>query len=150
MATEKITQKQQSENVKDDASFLVTQKENVQGVEMEAVRRATVAAVVAALRNNGIHEGMQTEQGIEDMYPNLVKSIDPIETGIRISFWDDTTMDIPIESGGLAFDEVSYNQETGYLHITLEGEDVVAPCYIGGGGGGGGGARESTKKSRGV
>ena len=137
MATEKITQKQQSENVKDDASFLVTQKENVQGVEMEAVRRATVAAVVAALRNNGIHEGMQTEQGIEDMYPNLVKSIDPIETGIRISFWDDTTMDIPIESGGLAFDEVSYNQETGYLHITLEGEDVVAPCYIGGGGGGG-------------
>lgn len=137
MATQKITQKQQSENVNSDASVLITQKENIEGVELEAVRRATLAAVVSALRDKGINEGYQTEQAMEDMYPNLVKSIDTTDTGIRVTFWDETSSDIPIESGGLAFDEVSYDQDTGYLHITLEGEDVVAPCYIGGGGGGG-------------
>ena len=136
MATQKITEKQQTESLHEEASVLVTQKETIEGVQRESVRRATLAAVVAALRSKGINEGYQTTEGIELMYPNLVKSIDTIETGIRVTFWDETSMDIPIESGGLAFDEVSYNQETGYLHITLEGEDVVAPCYIGGGGGG--------------
>ena len=138
MATTKVTDKQQVE-VKDEASLLITQMEidETDGEEKESVRRATIAAVVAALRKNGINEGYQTVEGIEAMYANLVKSVDPIDTGIRITFWDDTSADIAIESGGLAFDEVTYNQETGYLHIMLEGEDVVSPCYIGGGGGGG-------------
>lgn len=29
------------------------------------------------------------------------------------------------------FDEFQYNSNTGYLHILLNGEDVIEPCYIG-------------------
>lgn len=36
---------------------------------------------------------------------------------------------------GLGFDSVVYDAATGYLHIRLEGEDVVDPCFIGGTGG---------------
>lgn len=137
MATTKITEKQSTENVRNSASVLITQPETVGGKTKESLRRATLAAFIQALKDAGIHEGMQTEAGIEEMYSNLVKSVDPIDTGIRITFWDDTSADIAIESGGLAFDSVTYNQETGYLHIQMEGEDVVDPCFIGGGGGGG-------------
>ncbi len=41
--------------------------------------------------------------------------------------------------GGVAFDEVVADPETGYLHFLKDGEDVVDPCYIGNMGGGGGG-----------
>lgn len=137
MATKRVTEQEVAESLKDEASFLVTQSEGSEGAEVESLRRATLEAVIAALRKNGVNEGFQTIQGIEEMYVNLVKSVDAIDTGIRVTFWDETSTDIAIESGGLAFDEISYDQETGYLHIYLEGEDVVAPCYIGGGGGGG-------------
>lgn len=80
----------------------------------------------------------QTEAKIADAISPLVDNVEPIETGIRITFVDGSTQDIPIESGGLAFDEV-YQDAEGYLHIALDGEDVVDPCLIAGGGGGGGG-----------
>ena len=136
MATKRVTEQEIAESVKDAASILVTQKEGSEGAEVESLRRVTLAALIAALRKNGVNEGYQTVQGIEDMYVNLVKSVDATDEGIRVTFWDETSTDIAIESGGLAFDEISYDQETGYLHIYLEGEDVVAPCFIGGGGGG--------------
>lgn len=137
MATVKLTEKQAAESVLDSASVVITQMENVSGAMRESVRRASLNALITALRNNGVNSGYQTTSGIAAMYPDLVKSIDATETGIRITFWDDTTSDIPIQSGGLAFDSVTYDTETGYLHITQDGEDVVDPCYIGGGGGGG-------------
>lgn len=138
MATIKITEKQTTDNVKDSASILVTQPETVNGATKESVRRASMEALVTALRRNGVNTGYQTQAGLEAMYPDLVKSVDTIETGIRITFWDDTSTDITIESGGLAFDAVTYDAESGYLHITQDGGDVVDPCYIGGGGGGSG------------
>ena len=137
MATNKITEKPQVE-VKDDAKFLITQKEvdETDGEEKESVRRATISEVVKVLREKGINKGLKTIEDFDEDFEGVVKNVEPIETGIRITFGDDTSLDIAIESGGLAFDEVSYNQETGYLHILLEGEDVVSPCYIGGSGGG--------------
>lgn len=138
MATVKITDKQSTESVKSNASVLVTQPETAGGATKESLRRATLAAFIKALRDNGINEGYKTADDIEAMYPDLVKSVDTIETGIRITFWDDTSTDIEIKSGGLAFDAISYDQSSGYLHITMNGEDVVDPCFIGGGGGSGG------------
>ena len=137
MAIEKITEQPTSAKVVGSASVLVTQPEEVNGQTVEVVRRASIAAVVAALRAAGVNEGYATEAGIRDMYPDLVKSVEPTETGILVTYFDDSTQEIPIESGGLAFDEVSFDTDTGYLHISLNGEDVVDPCYIGGGGGGG-------------
>ena len=138
MATVKITDKQSTESVKSNASVLVTQPETAGGATKESLRRATLAAFIKALRDNGINEGYKSADDIEAMYPDLVKSVDTIETGIRITFWDDTSTDIEIKSGGLAFDAISYDQSSGYLHITMNGEDVVDPCFIGGGGGSGG------------
>ena len=68
---------------------------------------------------------------------DLVSDIEQTETGIRVTFVDGSTQDIPIESGGLAFDEM-YQDEDGYLHICLDGEDVIDPALISGGGSGGG------------
>ena len=138
MATTKITEKQSTGNVKNNASILITQPETVGGATKESLRRATLGAIVSALRQNGINEGFASSDSIEEMYPDLVKSVDAIESGIRITFWDDTSTDIEIQSGGLAFDSISYDQSSGYLHIQQNGEDVVDPCFIGGGGGGGG------------
>lgn len=137
MATVKITDKQSTESVKNAASVLITQPETVGGATKESLRRASLAAFIKALRDNGIHEGYKSGDDIEAMYPDLVKSVDTIETGIRITFWDETSTDIEIKSGGLAFDAISYDQSSGYLHITQNGEDVVDPCFIGGGGGSG-------------
>lgn len=138
MATTKITEKQSTDSVKNNASVLITQPETVGGATKESLRRASLSAFIDALRENGINNGYKTSEDIEAMYPDLVKSVDTIETGIRITFWDDTYTDIEIKSGGLAFDGVSYDQDSGYLHITQNGEDVVDPCFIGGGGGSGG------------
>lgn len=137
MATKKITEQAQASEVKDAASLLVTQHETVDGETVEALRRASLANVITALKRNGILTGMQTEAGIQAMYSDMVKSVMSVSNGIRVTYWDDTYDDIEIESGGLAFDAVTYDQETGYLHITQDGEDVVDPCFIGGGGGGG-------------
>lgn len=136
MATTKITEKQTTNNVKNAASVLVTQEETINGVTKEALRRASLDAIVAALRSKGINAGYQTEAGIEAMKSNLVKDVQATETGIAVTFWNDDTIDIPIDTG-VGFDAISYDQETGYLHITLNGEDVVDPAFIGGGGGGG-------------
>ena len=47
--------------------------------------------------------------------------------------------------GGLAFERINYDSETGYLHIyDKNGEDVVDPTFIGGGGGSGGGGSTLT------
>ena len=137
MAIEKITEQPKSSNVVESASVLVTQPEEVNGQTTEVVRRASILAMVAALRAAGVNEGYATDAAIRDMYPDLVKSVEPTETGILVTYFDDSTQEIPIESGGLAFDEVTYDTDTGCLHISLNGEDVVDPCYIGGGGGGG-------------
>ena len=102
MATVKITDKQSTESVKNNASVLVTQPETAGGATKESLRRATLAAFIKALRDNGINEGYKSADDIEAMYPDLVKSVDTIETGIRITFWDDTSTDIEIKSGGLA------------------------------------------------
>lgn len=134
----------QATSVKSDANLLITQKETVNGVETEAVRKASISALIATLRKNGVNDGYVTEAVIEDMYPDIVKGVEPTETGFTVSYYDGSTQDVTIDNGGLAFDEVRYDQETGYFHILLEGEDVIDPCYIGGGGGSGGSSASYT------
>lgn len=133
-----LTEKKVAPSLLDQAYVLVTQPESIDGIEKESLRRASLEALISALRTNGVNDGYQTTHGIEDMYSNLVKSVDATDAGLRVTFWDKTSTDIAIESGGLAFDEIAYDKETGYLHITMNGADVVDPCFIGGGGGSGG------------
>ena len=136
MAFQDITAKGSPESVSDSASFLITQQGEYNGDHREVLFRASLSAVVEAFRKNGVNDGMVATTTLQEMYPDLVKSIEATETGIKITFWNDEDVEIPIESGGLAFDSVTYDQERGYLHIQQDGEDVVDPCFIGGGGGG--------------
>lgn len=137
MATNKLTEKPIVEGITEAATVVITQPVTANGETKTSLRRATIKALVDALKANGINEDVVKTEDFEKMYSNLVKSVDPIDTGIRITFWDETTSDIAISAGGLAFDSVSYDQDSGYLHITKDGEDVIDPCFIGGGGGGG-------------
>lgn len=138
MASNRITDKESVAALKDAASVLVTQVETVNGVETESLRRAALEVLVEALRKKNINSGYVSEEQLTKMKPDMVKNVEQVpEVGIKITFWDDTEVEIPIDSGGLAFDAVTYDQVSGYLHITQEGQDVVSPCFIGGGGGSG-------------
>jgi hypothetical protein len=124
-------------NVKDDSKVLILQSEEVNENEEVLVEKATLTALVAALRRNGVNSGYQTIADLEEMFPDLVRSVKSIPDGIRVTYWDGAYEDIEIKSGGLAFDSIFYDQQTGYFHILMGDEDVVDPTYIGGGGGGG-------------
>ncbi|MBR6571229.1 MAG: hypothetical protein IKK75_12335, partial [Clostridia bacterium] len=138
MASNRITEKESVAALKDAASVLITQIETVNGVETESLRRAALDVLVAALRTKGINDGYISQEALNKMKPDLVRNIEQVpEVGIKVTFWDATTLEIPIDSGGLAFDTVTYDQVSGYLHIMSEGQDVVSPCFIGGGGGSG-------------
>lgn len=138
MASNRITEKAQTQTLKDAASVLITQLETTDnGTEVESLRRAALDVLVQALRGKGVNDGYISQEALDKMKPDLVRNIEQVpEVGIRVTFWDGTTLDVPIDSGGLAFDTVTYDQVSGYLHILCEGQDVVSPCFIGGGGGG--------------
>jgi len=137
MATVKITEKELVSAVKQEASFLITQKEMVNGTETEALRRAEMAVIVAALQAAGINKDLLSKAAFDKLQPEIIKSIEPTEEGLLITYLDNSSETLSISTGGLAFDAINYDQETGYLHITMNGEDVVSPCFIGGGGGSG-------------
>lgn len=118
----KITEKPTASQVMSGASVLITQQETVDGKQIEAVRRAPIWAFA---------------EKIASLLRLDLKAIEAVEGGIRVVHMDDTEELIEIHADGLAFDAVTYDQETGYLHITLNGEDVVDPAFIGGGPGGG-------------
>ena len=138
MATEKITEQASASSVKNTSSVLITQSETVNGQTTEAVRRATLAKFIAALRANGVNDGYVTAAALQEMYADLVKNVEATADGIRVTFWNDDYENIPIESGGLAFDS-GYVDENGYMHFTANGEEVDGfdPFYVGTGGGGG-------------
>lgn len=58
MAGNKITEREQAQALKPDASVLITQKEMVDGSETEALRRAPMAALAAILHGLGISNGL--------------------------------------------------------------------------------------------
>ena len=72
---------------------------------------------------------------------SFVSSVTQVTGGIQVIYRDGTSEIIPVASGsgGLAFDG-GYQDEEGYLHLTLEGEDIEGfdPILLNVGGGGGG------------
>jgi hypothetical protein len=137
MAMEKITEQEQASSVSNSANVLVTQNENIDGSIVESLRRAPLAAFIAALRNNGVNNGYVTTAVLQNMYPDLVKNVEAVEDGIKVTFFDDAEQTIPISAGGLAFDS-GYVDANGMLHLTANGEDIedFDPFFVGSGGGG--------------
>ena len=123
MATVKITEKELVSAVKQEASFLITQKEMVNGSETEALRRAEMAVIVAALQAAGINKDLLSKAAFDKLQPEIIKSIEPTEEGLLITYLDNSSETLSISTGGLAFDAINYDQETGYLHITMNGEE---------------------------
>lgn len=140
MATKNINEQDRTAKVDQEADVLISQVGDGSESGKRVLRRASIAAMIAALRNAGVNSGYVSEEAMRRMYPDLVKAVEPSENGIIVQYFDGAEQEIPIESGGLAFDEVYFDQDSGFLHIRLEGEDVVDPCFIGGGGGSGGGS----------
>ena len=136
MATKKLTRKPQTESVNAAASVVITQQETVGETTKEVIRRATLAGIVAALKAAGINNGLLASSALTEAMNGVVTDVQTHESGIEVTFGDGTTSIIPISSGGLAFDRIYWDQETGYFHIYLDDEDVVDPVFIGGGGGG--------------
>lgn len=84
----KITESQRTDSINDNASVLVTQPESVDGVETEALRRADLKAFIEVLKNNGLMTS--------DAFKALVKDVEATDTGVKVTFRDDTTKDIDI------------------------------------------------------
>ena len=137
MGIKKITEKETASSVKDAAYLLLTQQEGTGAEATEVLRRvllSKVAEKIAYFLDQ--NETYLTMEELETMKETMVKKVEQSDGKIIITYWDDTQDSIEVQTeAGLAFDSVSYDQETGYLHIQFEGEDVVSPCYIGGGGG---------------
>ncbi len=111
-----------------DAHFLITQPE--EGVE--SLRRATMQRVAEKIAEVlKLSEEYVNKETIKSMYPNLVKSITSVPEGIKITFWDDSTKTVEIDTGGLAFNGGRVD-ESGYLHFTQDGEDIedCEPIYV--------------------
>lgn len=139
----KLTEKTQPASVKENASFLITQLEGEEGSQKESVRRAGMNAMIAALRSFGILNGYSTTAQINAALAQLVANVEAVEGGIKVTFVNEEEVEIPIESGGLAFDGgyCAVNQEDGktYLHLTADGVEIedFDPIEIPAGGGGG-------------
>ena len=131
MAIQKITEKQAAAAMQTLAKLLVVQTESQPGGgTAPSLRTATLEQLVATLKV---------------IHPEVVKDIAPSENGLNLLFWDGTEKEIEVSTEGVAFDEVTVDQETGYLHFLKDGEDVVDPCYLGNiGGGGSGGGNNAT------
>ena len=127
MAMIPITTVQQTGSVSQDASVLITQPVEGRDATVETLQRSTLAAVAEALKAAGIGTGLAYASNIE-----------AVEGGIKVTFGNGEVVTVDVGSG-LAFDAVTFDSESGDLHITLDGVDVVEPCHIGTGGGGGGG-----------
>ena len=137
MPSFRITDKELVSLMKQAGSFLITQRETVNGVDTESLRRAELAVVVAALQAAGINKDYVRTDGIDQLLGKIVSEVTSSTDGIVVKYRDGTVETLDINAGGLAFDEMSYDAESGYLHLTMNGNDVVDPCYIGGTGGGG-------------
>ena len=120
MAIVKLTEKAQAQQVKSAASVLITQPEGSDGgAQKESVRRAPIGTFA---------EKLAGLLGLD------VKAIEAVEGGLRVVHMDDSEELLEIDASGLAFDEMFFDNETGYFHLRLNGEDVLDPCYIPGGG----------------
>ena len=86
---------------------------------------------------NDVYTKSETDTKIAQEINDLVADVEPIESGIRVTFVDGSTQDIPIESGGLAFDG-GYVDAENMIHFTQNGEDVEGfePFELPAGGGG--------------
>ena len=137
MAMEKITEQEQASSVSNSAHVLLTQNETIDGNIVQALRRATLADFIAALRTNGVNSGYVTTALLESMYSDLVKNVEAVEGGIKVTFYDDAEQTIPVSAGGLSFD-TGYVDANGLLHLTANGEDIEGfePFFVGSGGGG--------------
>ena len=138
MAGKRLTEKEQVAAVKSNASFVISQQEAQDGGgTTESIRRAQLSVIVAALRNNGVLNGVVTTEQLAAVLQEYVVGVEATADGLSVAYGDGTAEEIVIENG-LDFDRW-YMDSDGYLHLTKDGEDVIDPAFIGGGGGGGGG-----------
>lgn len=95
--------------------------------EVNSKIAAARAALLTAIRQ-------QSESVNESCYYNGIEF--NTETGVLkfLSNGQYTGVEITlsVSGGGLSFDAINYDKDTGFLHITKDGIDVVDPCFISG------------------
>ncbi len=141
MALKKITEKETAAAASESAHVLLTQPEALEeGADpVEALRRVPIAKLAERISQLlKLGENFLSIAKLQEMYPTLLKNVEQVPEGIRVTFWDDTEEIIEVAaSGGLAF-ESGYVDDNGYLHLTQDGFDIEGfdPFFVGNGGGG--------------
>ncbi|MBQ7670550.1 MAG: hypothetical protein IJS45_07510 [Clostridia bacterium] len=121
-----------------------TAASNAASAAQSASAAASSASGAGVSASNAAASAARAAQALESvMGPDTIKNISVTAEGIEITRWDDTTETIPLGSGGLSFD-TGYVDAEGFLHLTLDDEDIegFTPFFVGTGGSGG--AADST------
>ena len=126
-------------------SYTITGEETEEELEerkIESVRRITVSELIRLIKSIG---GVIDEDDLTGR--TIVSNIETTASGLRVTWIDGQTQDFEVASGaaGLAFDS-GYQDESGYIHLTLNGEDIEGfdPFRVEGGGSSGGGGSKIT------
>ncbi len=119
------------------AKILVVQAENDSEVSRLATLRQLAFIIKTILELDDTYAAKDIVSDISESLENKGDNLYVGEDGKLYLMSGDTILGEGISfstDSGLDFDSVEYDSSTGMLHITLNGEDVVEPCYIGGGG----------------
>lgn len=118
MSVIKITEKETAEQVKNTASVLITQPEEIDGSEIESLRRASLESFISVLKSNGL----VSDEDLSQMFPNLVKKVESISGGIKVTYWDDVIKTFNIAPSNCLTYKEAYESEksslqTGQVHV---------------------------------
>ena len=118
MSVIKITEKETAEQVKNTASVLITQPEDIDGSEIESLRRASLESFIAVLKSNGL----VSDEDLSQMFPNLVKKVESISGGIKVTYWNDEVKTLNIAPSNCltykeAYDAEKNSLQTGQTHV---------------------------------
>lgn len=132
MPIKKITELEQASSVNNDAKVLITQNVSNNSNTIPALRLAALSDLIETLRASGINNGYVTTTLLQSMYPNIVKKVESVDGGIKVTLYNDTEQNIPISAGGLSFD-TGYVDANGLLHLSANGEDIEGfePFFVG-------------------
>ena len=146
MAAIEITKKEFGSTPTSDTSFLVVQPEVPEGEEaaVDSLRRQPPEAIAELLKEIGEYVDVKALQA---KYGSIISDIESIDTGLRVTWMDGKTQDFTVatQGGGIAFD-TGYQDSNGYIHLTLDGQDIEGfdPFLVSGGGGSSGGGSKLT------
>ena len=111
----------------EDNEVFFSKKETKQGKSVLSGKRITLKNLVTALKAVGINSGLMTTEDFTKQKSNIVKSVTLTNNVISVLFLNNTKREYTIDT---AFFDHATVDEDGYLHISKNNEEVIAPILI--------------------